>query len=224
MKPINPNFQRCQAVADKLLIAQSADFPMEVTSMRFSKQIIFDSLQHFSHVTQTPLYQFTNSKGMLKDGCTVALNSIYLVLYNIKESNRARINWTLAHEVGHIYLNHKKDCNTEEIEANFFASELLMPEILVRSIQHELGSIDASFLSELFQVSYQAASKKIDTLSRTKREKPTKDQKILLKRHQDFIHEAIIRKTKAKLSSRRPEIEQQHNQALLSLEASWLEK
>ncbi|MST50370.1 ImmA/IrrE family metallo-endopeptidase [Mobiluncus holmesii] len=49
--------------------------------------------------------------------------------------SRERLTFTLAHELGHIILNHS--CSNEsyvreEQEANFFASYLLMPDIIAR--------------------------------------------------------------------------------------------
>ncbi|EJO5348250.1 ImmA/IrrE family metallo-endopeptidase [Clostridium botulinum] len=57
--------------------------------------------------------------------------------YPFKVSKHRRLNFTLAHELGHIYLNHhelpktcksKKDMYIEELEADEFAGKLLMPK------------------------------------------------------------------------------------------------
>ena len=78
---------------------------------------MIDSIQHFSHLTGAPVYQFTGRKGLLKDGCTIVYQGIYLVLYNVSEINQQRLNWTLAHEIGHIYLEHQTDGALQEVEA-----------------------------------------------------------------------------------------------------------
>ena len=71
----------------------------------------------------------------------------YLILYNA-EMNAGRIRWTLAHEIGHIYIGHLEVIEGAEIayneqrgfydqfesEADYFAWNLLAP--LLRSRQH----------------------------------------------------------------------------------------
>lgn len=217
-----PNFQKCKEEATRLLLSQTSDFPVQIRSLLFSRQIIIDSLQHFSHITKTPLYQFTNQNGLLKNGCTVIMGSVYLVLYNVKESNLARLNWTLAHEIGHIYLNHKKDGDLEEIEANFFASELLMPEILIRTLEKQKIAITASSLSEIFQVSRAAASKKIQTIKKRADFFPSKEEKQLLTRQEDFLNRISARYQKKSVSYRSERIQQLNDCNLAALETIWL--
>lgn len=79
------------------------------------------------------------------DGCLfyICSKDTYILNFNIKKrynfnnSSDRRINFTLAHELGHLFLNHCKiysDDKTEEqikyeeLEANEFAGQLLMPE------------------------------------------------------------------------------------------------
>ncbi len=86
----------------------------------------------------------------------------------------ARQRFTLAHELGHIFLNHtkrdiydaemsregedqissKSNKPPKEIEADVFASELLIPYEQLKKNKDKLGDLDA--LAELFQVSKQA--------------------------------------------------------------------
>lgn len=44
-----------------------------------------------------------------------------------------RIRWTLAHEIGHLVLHREDSTDDMEREADAFAAEFLMPEILIRS-------------------------------------------------------------------------------------------
>lgn len=44
-----------------------------------------------------------------------------------------RIRWTLAHEIGHLVLHREDSTDDMEKEADAFAAEFLMPEILIRS-------------------------------------------------------------------------------------------
>ena len=94
------------------------------------------------------------------------------VLNTTKSITRQR--FTLAHELGHIFLNHTKrdvyDGETsrenegefssksskppKETEADIFASELLIPYEQLKKHADKLGDLDG--LAELFQVSKQA--------------------------------------------------------------------
>lgn len=68
------------------------------------------------------------------EGYTRTENGIFCVLYN-QDSSVVRQRFTVAHEIGHIALEHLSifgDCNqyshaSQEIEANAFAGELLVP-------------------------------------------------------------------------------------------------
>ncbi len=78
--------------------------------------------------------------------------------------NSLRQNFSVAHEVGH-YVLHKKNFvdepeqfwrdesekrSGEELEANFFAAELLMPEEIFRARWHEAGKQPEELSREFF--------------------------------------------------------------------------
>jgi Zn-dependent peptidase ImmA (M78 family) len=77
----------------------------------------------------------------------------------------ARKRWTLAHEIGHIYLEHTKDNAEEEREANLFASELLMPELVILELKRRLRdygrTLTISEVERLFGVSQSAAANRM---------------------------------------------------------------
>lgn len=87
-------------------------------------------------------------------------------MYNASCRHFERHNWTLAHEIGHIYLGHTEDNNTEEVEAHFFASQLFMPEYSLFMMKKEYGCVDVKALTEIFGVSEDAAARRIRTMSR----------------------------------------------------------
>lgn len=74
---------------------------------------------------------------------------LYKVVYNEYIASSARIRWTLIHELGHIYLGHLTDFEQANVsngnlvdseyqvlerEANFFASEILAPKIVLKHL------------------------------------------------------------------------------------------
>lgn len=104
------------------------------------------------------------------DGFTVYDNEHdkYLIVISPKKFNRKK--FTVAHELGHIYLGHLKDyCNSMvidskrlEFEANTFAEELLMPTL---GIIHT-GLNTAEEISGHYAVSLESAKIKHYNLKR----------------------------------------------------------
>lgn len=125
-----------------------------------------------------------------------------IIFYN-QEDPKPRIKFSIAHELGHYLLLHKKGLNSEdklyekqEIEANFFSAQLLMPEQLLDYFRKNLIRINTSFLTKNFGVSEEAAQKRIKTLkTKIKRENYKNfnkdfDESIIYK-YKDFLDSVI---------------------------------
>ena len=96
-------------------------------------------------------------------GMTVCENKIFNIIYNDTENSR-RCRFTIAHELGHIFLGHLlintpkyrtfaiRDDN--ESAANVFARDLLAPACVL----HELNVIAADDISRLCNISLEAAT------------------------------------------------------------------
>ncbi len=84
-----------------------------------------------------------------KDGYSIYNGNNYTIVYNDKANSQGRINFTLAHEIGHIILKHHKDFDVTTIlkdnftkaeykilenEANCFARNILAPAPLVNNL------------------------------------------------------------------------------------------
>lgn len=166
----SPDFEKCKSRATELLYNQNLkDRILNIQKLDYGeKTIIFDTIQNYALLTHSPLKLFLSEKNdILKDGCTLVLgDNSYLVLYNADTTYWEHLNWTLAHEIGHIYLDHTEDGPIEEIEAHFFAAQLFMPEYSIRMIQREHGIVKASDLIEIFGVSQEAAERRINTMRR----------------------------------------------------------
>lgn len=110
------------------------------------------------------------------DGATLYKESInkYSVAFNANTC-RGRINWTLAHELGHIVLQHFKLLEsgniTDEIkeildkEADAFAGEILSPVIVLFFKKH----FNAQAIMDACGISYTAACIKANYLSKIPR-------------------------------------------------------
>lgn len=94
------------------------------------------------------------------DACTFReddeAGTAYLVCWRAG-GNRARLNFTLAHELGHIVLGHRGNDPGAEAEADCFASHLLCPRPALRLLQAKCGAIYAEQVAELCYVSLSAA-------------------------------------------------------------------
>jgi len=163
-----PDFEKCTSLATDLLAKQifNSTF-INIISLNYDKRIYFDTIQNYCEITNTKLECFINKKtNLLKDGCLIVYDGIYLILYNKKIQSKEHLNWTLAHEIGHIYLGHYNDSKIEEIEAHYFAAQLLMPEYTIFQIKCKYKSLSQKDIYMLFNVSYEAAEKRIKTINK----------------------------------------------------------
>lgn len=107
-----------------------------------------------------------------KDGFTVYKNDRFIIFYNMEQPHN-RVRFTIAHEIGHIILNHHftsknnllcfDDYTFEkalENEANIFARNILMPTFILK----ELPVLTPYVLSNEFIVSEEAAQVRLNWL------------------------------------------------------------
>ncbi|MFR0557022.1 ImmA/IrrE family metallo-endopeptidase [Pseudoscardovia radai] len=80
-----------------------------------------------------------------------------------------RMRFSLAHEVGHIFLEHYDDNDVSEIEANLFANYLLAPgPLVIRD-----SAFDTQTISQDFDISYGCARVVLDrTINRLRCGRP----------------------------------------------------
>lgn len=163
-----PDFERCVKTANELLSGQDLFCQMlNVEKLVYDKEIIFDSIQNYALYTKTPLDYFMSKETQkLIDGCMLIKDGVHIVLYNSGINYIEKLNWTLAHEIGHIYLGHTRGVGDEEIEAHFFAAQLLMPTYTIYRMSLKHGAVNGCDLAEIFGVSPEAANKRINTMKK----------------------------------------------------------
>jgi hypothetical protein len=157
-----------EAAAELLLRQRLRSLFIDVTKLRYDRPILFRTYRDFCRETRMTLDELT-ANGRLPDGFTLKPaqddNAPCVILYNERQQNLRRRNFTLAHEVGHIYLDHRDDSGKNEAEANRFASELLMPSALLREMASRLGRpLTAADVIETFALSSQAANLRLRNL------------------------------------------------------------
>lgn len=106
-----------------------------------------------------------------------------VIFYNQDEADY-RVRFSIAHEYGHYCLGHEmnlKQTNPkyqkQEVEANCFAAQLLMPEQLLRVAQRRGYPITVSFIMNSFGVSEAAAQKRKETLAKFEYEWHSRSEK-----------------------------------------------
>ncbi len=95
--------------------------------------------------------------------------SIWIITVNTNQILE-RCRFTIAHEIGHIILNHHpakyhlliNNNQYKERQANIFATELLMPSKEFKNIYFNCHITDVLGVANYFQVSKQAASIRIE--------------------------------------------------------------
>lgn len=148
-----------QAATRLLLRQRLNNLRFDITRLAFDKTILFDSMHHYCALTAMRANALT---AYAPDGLTVVnrkgKHAQYIVLWNTEIPSLYRQRFTLAHEIGHIYLGHVDDGVRQEPEADAFAAQLLLPRILVEQVVLEWGEyLAASELCQTFCVSHSAA-------------------------------------------------------------------
>lgn len=121
-----------------------------------------------------------------------------IIFYN-KQKTGNHIRFSCCHELGHFILGHKMNLDPksdlyqkQEIETNYFAAQLLMPEQILIECRKRGKSITPDFLISNFEVSSLAADKRLTTLSKIQPEwhkyKEKEYDDIILMRFAEFIN------------------------------------
>ena len=101
-------------------------------------------------------------------GYTFHSRGNFMVCYDPNNFHIHNVRFTLAHEIGHIYLGHFKENNIDsrkiygvcEYEANYFAAALLMPD----SILQYCNTLKLSDISTKLKVSEESIGYRLNTL------------------------------------------------------------
>lgn len=128
--------------------------------------VIISSFQKYADITGLSLQDVTLGNevndALLVSGLREGLK---IILYN-KNKPDSRIKHSLWHEIGHIKCCHKTHGSQQEIEANFFSSQINAPNAIIREIARRGHKINTRSLMLIFGISDESARKKIDYLGR----------------------------------------------------------
>ena len=168
---IRTRYSICKNAAIDLLL-QQIDFSIiiDARKLKLYDNIYISTFQNFSEVTGIAIDILT-SQSALRDGYTLKTDGRFIILYDrdMENSFPQRMRFTLAHEIGHVYLGHDCDGVIEQQEANLFASELLAPSAIVERLVTGNYEYDIETTRSMFGLSWATAQIKIDNIIRKKK-------------------------------------------------------
>lgn len=185
MTTYRPDYSKAQLLAYKTL-KNSKEKQLPISVKRIIKK--FPDLHIQSYTT------FSKKRGLTieqtceyldsEEGCLwMRKDKTYIIFYNDTIKNKARIRFTLAHELGHYILKHNEisdktkfmryslsdnEYDIFEKEANYFAKRLLAPLPIINAILDKNNSIEAKNLEEIFGVSFLVATYLYEEITKRK--------------------------------------------------------
>lgn len=162
------DIRRAELAASELLFAQPKLSFYDLAHLDLRKlvlpiNVIFDTVS--SYCASAGIARETLLCAGEIEGLTVRIKGGYLILYNERSIER-RCAWTLAHELGHIMLDHSRGDSAEEREADAFAASLLAPLPVLRYLESLRGEpLDIDTVCGNFNISRRAAERRLDEMS-----------------------------------------------------------
>jgi Zn-dependent peptidase ImmA (M78 family) len=166
-----PDFKKIYQYANKILVRSSVigGFPFKAKALvKEQTDIAFCTFEKANNKYRQDIRQFGSDSAVLME-----MRGAYIIFYNESEA-LYRIRFSIMHELGHYLLGHKLNLNLEddlygvqEIEANCFAAQVLMPEQLLRVCSKRGKTLSDDFIIRSFEVSREAAQKRRNTLAKT---------------------------------------------------------
>ena len=207
----NPNFRKAYMKSNEILASSNVitQFPFSAKELIKETSNIVCRSFNIAHKYKVNIEDFGSKSAII-----MSFGNKDIIFYNSKEIPE-RVKFSMLHELGHKVNNHPFENVTEkmyrkvEVETNYFAAQLLMPEQIIREFQRRGERVDKQFLIRVFGVSEQAASKRIETLNkiiweRNENEKYYDD--IILDKYMPWI-DSIVPKNKEYLFINEEEIE-----------------
>lgn len=150
------DYYNIKSKAYEFIISLNAtDIPIDPLKITLPN-IYITSFQNYSKMTGVSISDLTlNNK--FKDGYIIYYNNIKIILYD-EEKYEPRKRFTLYHEIGHSILRHKQHNAENEAEANFFAAQLLIPDVIIKEIIKRGYKLTIKDIMSIFGVSDQCAS------------------------------------------------------------------
>ncbi len=165
------DYTKVYCKANELLVSASSidAFPFKVSSLIKEQSDI--RLCKYSKAFEqygVPITQFGSESAVITEFC-----GAFIIFYNQCEVEY-RVRFGIMHEFGHYVLGHKYNLkesdplyHKQELEANCFAAQILMPEQIIRECRNRGKHISIDYIMRWFAVSEEAATKRKRTLANT---------------------------------------------------------
>ena len=172
-----PNYTNAFNTAyDALYNYSPRELPIDLE--RFVAKLKVIKLRTYSELCVGRKIEFSEAVGFLGSdlGALVRHRNRYIIYYNDKKRSPYLDRFTIAHELGHFFLNHleegemlagelgAEEHDIFEKEANCFARNLLSPILLLESLLPNMKSTEENIetISRYFAISKQAAKARLD--------------------------------------------------------------
>lgn len=199
MENSTPNFQFVYSNANEILVKSSV-----ISTFPFSPIKLVEEQSDIKCCTYKQA--LTRTVNMSEFGSESAIIMEYkgrrIIFYNDNKP-LTHIRFSILHELGHFINNHdfnvadKEVYGCYEVETNYFAAQLLMPEQVIREFIKRGIYVTEEFLVQHFNVSKMAAEKRIQTLAKTMTEWRSRQEKefddIILFKFAHFINDIYSR-------------------------------
>lgn len=171
-----------QLAARLLLIQDSLTGVIDVRDMKLPERIHIVSFDEYAKLTGLSRLDLTQD-GAYDDGYTIIIGQNKLVLYNPDYDVLCpqRLRFSLAHEIGHIFLRHTEDDDRSEEEANYFASQIVAHDAIAVSMLSGNWEKDLDFIREQFGISWDTAGIKLKYINRNKRSYSNAEYQLFMK-------------------------------------------
>ena len=213
MESINPDFKKAIECACEILVcARTITFftfsPIELINEMDLRLVTYTNAEKKLGI---PLNAWKSKDAELRE----VLPGMYVIFFNDLITEKTRIVFSLLHELGHFYLNHdmhqlkmleqknitsfKNLYNKYELEANFFAAQLLMPKQIVNELIRRGCKLSENFLISNFGVSKEAASIRLKFIRNNFEKNTTNDifsyDDIILMKFKKYISSIVPKKS-----------------------------
>ena len=173
--PEQPRYERTMRAAKAFLKQERiTEFPIDVFEIARRNGWVLVSYSDLMDSLKVNLNAVIHRMGS-RDGATFRQHGLYFIAYNDRVKSPGRIRFTIAHEIGHIYLNHlvhfertritrlgltPSEMEVLENEADCFARNVLSPSTIVKFLQLR----EANQLIKPFGLSFKAARTRLNFL------------------------------------------------------------
>lgn len=180
--------------AEILLAQETLSSVVDVRDMRIPKNVYIVDFQKYSDITGISVDELTDG-GALSDGYTIRSEAANIVLYDksLDFNCPQRLRFSLAHEIGHIVLEHRNDDAESEEEANYFASQIVAHDAIVISFLIGSWNLDIERIRERFGISWDTARIKLLNINRNRKAYSQTENMLFVKYRSIFSRQEIKR-------------------------------